>query len=174
MQIDLQNLMIQNELKQKCLASALLENLLVRRDLEQKFKLNAFRIWRLGTQQVRHTAQRIQTGFFLTEIYLTKVYKCLLDQAFREIAMASYGQTIVSPNKQTKRSYFTREPTRRSQDDLEQSVLWDVHQMKVCTPNHNLSVVTYGDQSFSPNQTINNSLSMQEDPIYKFHSQRAR
>lgn len=65
--------------------------------------------------------------------------------------MASYGQTIVSPNKQTKRSYFTREPTRRSQDDLEQSVLWDVHQMKVCTPNHNMSIVTYGDQSFSPN-----------------------
>ncbi|CAD8068467.1 unnamed protein product [Paramecium primaurelia] len=171
-ELELQNMQIQNALKSKCLSSAMLENTLSKRENELSLKETFFKLWRSRNSNRRHFEQRVETGLFLLESAIYKIEQCQLDKAFREIAF-SYTQPNgiipTSPNlKNTKRSYHTREQTRRSQEELEQSVLWDVHQMKIHTPN------AHKGQSLSPitAHTINQSFLLENESLYQYHSQR--
>ncbi|CAD8099085.1 unnamed protein product [Paramecium sonneborni] len=171
-ELELQNMQIQNALKSKCLSSAMLENILSRRETELQLKETFFKLWRSRNNNMRHLQQRVQTGLFLLESAVLKIEKCQLDKAFREIAF-SYTQPIgtipTSPiQRNSKRSYHTREQTRRSQEELEQSVLWDVHQMKIHTPNG------HKGSSLSPitAHTMNQSFLIENESLYQYHSQR--
>ncbi|CAD8165891.1 unnamed protein product [Paramecium octaurelia] len=171
-ELELQNMQIQNALKSKCLSSAMLENTLSKRENEMSLKETFFKLWRSKNSNRRHFEQRVETGLFLLESAVFKIEQCQLDKAFREIAFAYTQPTGTIPTspilKNTKRSFHTREQTRRSQEELEQSVLWDVHQMKIHTPN------AHKGQSLSPitAHTINQSFLIENESLYQYHSQR--
>ncbi|CAD8084558.1 unnamed protein product [Paramecium primaurelia] len=171
-ELELQNMQIQNALKSKCLSSAMLENTLSKRENQLSLKQTFFKLWRSRNTNIRHLEQRVQTGLFLLEQAICKIEKSQLDKAFREIAFSYTQPTGTIPTspilKNTKRSQHTREQTRRSQEELEQSVLWDVHQMKIHSPNG------HKGQSLSPitAHTINQSFLIENESLYQYHSQR--
>ncbi|CAD8098483.1 unnamed protein product [Paramecium sonneborni] len=171
-ELELQNMQIQNALKSKYLSSAMLENTISKRENDLQLKEAFLKLWRSKNNNRKHFQQRLQTGLFLLESAVLKIEKCQLDKAFREIAFSYIQPTGTIPTspiqKNTKRSYHTREQTRRSQEELEQSVLWDVHQMKIHTPNE------HKGQSLSPitANTMNQSFLIENESLYQYHSQR--